>query len=108
MSEAPNSRTGLAVAEVQRPDLILMDVMMEERTEGFFALQQLRRSPALMHIPVFVVSSIYSSIPGFGIDPSHSWLRHDDFIAKPVDLTALLARIETRLAAAPAHAGACA
>ena len=67
MSEAPNSRTGLAVAEVLRPDLILMDVMMEERTEGFFALQQLRRSPALMHIPVFVVSSIYSSIPGFGI-----------------------------------------
>lgn len=104
--EAKNGREGLRSAIAQRPDLILMDVMMEERTEGFFTLQQLRRTAGLEHTPVFVVSSIYSNVPGFGIDPAHSWLRHDDFIAKPVDMSALLERIEGRLGAATSGTGA--
>lgn len=99
VEEAPNGREGLRMAVAHRPDLILMDVMMEERTEGFFTLQQIRRTPGLEHTPVFVVSSIYSNVPGFGIDPAHSWLRHDEFIAKPIDLADLVDRIESRLAA---------
>lgn len=99
VEEAPNGREGLRMAVAHRPDLILMDVMMEERTEGFFTLQQIRRTAGLEHTPVFVVSSIYSNVPGFGIDPAHSWLRHDEFIAKPIDLASLVDRIESRLAA---------
>jgi CheY-like chemotaxis protein len=99
VEEAPNGREGLRMVVAHRPDLILMDVMMEERTEGFFTLQQIRRTAGLEHTPVFVVSSIYSNVPGFGIDPAHSWLRHDEFIAKPIDVTDLVERIESRLAA---------
>jgi len=106
---APNGREGLRVAGEHNPDLILMDVVMEERTEGFFTLQQLRRTPGLERIPVFVVSSIYSTVPGFTITPDKSWLRHDDFVAKPVDLPRLVELIEGRLAeadtASPAEAG---
>ena len=106
VGEAKNGREGLRLAIAQRPDLILMDVMMEERTEGFFTLQQLRRTAGLEHTPVFVVSSIYSNVPGFGIDPAHSWLRHDDFIPKPVDLGELVERIEARLGAGVPSTGA--
>jgi CheY-like chemotaxis protein len=105
VEEAPNGREGLRMAIAHRPDLILMDVMMEERTEGFFTLQQIRRTSGLEHTPVFVVSSIYSNVPGFGIDPAHSWLRHDEFIAKPIDLADLVERIESRLAAAAVASG---
>jgi DNA-binding response OmpR family regulator len=97
---ARNGREGLALARAQRPDLMLLDVMMEERTEGFFTLQQLRRDPEISELPVFVVSSIYTAVPGFRISPEASWLRQDEFLAKPVDLDGLLARIRSRLATA--------
>ena len=97
---APNGREGLRLAKAEAPDVVLMDVVMDERTEGFFTLQQLRRTPGLEHTPVFVVSSIYTSVPGFGITPEKSWLRHDDFIAKPVDLPRLVELIEARLSQA--------
>jgi DNA-binding response OmpR family regulator len=101
---APNGRDGLRLARSEAPDAILMDVVMEERTEGFFTLQQLRRTRGLEHTPVFVVSSIYTSIPGFSLTPEKSWLRHDDFIAKPVDLPRLVELIEARLGPAGGQA----
>lgn len=96
---ARDAREGLRLARAVRPGLVLMDVMMEERTAGFFAIQELRRDPELAAIPVFVVSSIYSAIPGFRVSPDAGWLRHDGFLAKPVDLDELLARVRERLPA---------
>ena len=94
---ARDGREGVAMARLHRPDLVLMDVIMEERTAGFFAIQELRRDPVLAAIPVFVVSSLYDAIPGFRVTPGAGWLRHDLFLAKPVDLDELLARVRARL-----------
>ena len=66
---ASNGREGLELAKSARPDLILLDVMMDERTEGFFTLQQIRRFPALRDTPVIVVSSIYTDQPSFRVNP---------------------------------------
>ncbi len=35
---ASNGRDGLQLAKTLQPDLILLDIMMSERTEGFFVL----------------------------------------------------------------------
>jgi DNA-binding response OmpR family regulator len=108
VSQARSGREGLRQALVEHPDLILMDVMMGERTEGLFAVQQLRRMPELSGVPVFIVTSLYASVPGFRIEPSAQWLAHDAFFAKPLDLPFLLDAIRTRLelpAAAPAGGG---
>lgn len=100
---ARSGAEGVRLARSERPDLVLMDVMMEERTAGFFAIQEMRRDPALESVPIFVVSSIYSAIPGFRVSPEAGWLRHDGFLAKPVDFDELLARVRERL---PVGAGA--
>jgi CheY-like chemotaxis protein len=97
--QAYSGADGLRLARLERPDLILMDVIMEERTAGFFAVQELRRDPSLDGVPIFVVSSLYSAVPQFRIEPSRGWLSHDTFFPKPVDLDELLQAIETRLAA---------
>ncbi len=99
VQRARSAREGLQAVRRDPPDLVLMDVMMEERTAGFFALQEMRRDPQLAAIPVFVVSSIYSAIPGFRVSPDAGWLRHDGFLAKPVDPDELLRRIRERLGA---------
>jgi CheY-like chemotaxis protein len=91
--EAGNGREGLRLAMAERPDLILMDIVMTERTEGFFTIQQIRDTEEIKDTPVFVVSSLYTQVPGFSILPERDWLEHDEFFPKPVDMPALLAAI---------------
>jgi CheY-like chemotaxis protein len=100
---ASNGREGLDVARATAPDLILLDVMMDERTDGFFTLQAIRRTPALAETPVIVVSSIYTDQPSFRVDPQAGWLPASLFLPKPVDPVRLLDE-SARLLGAAAHA----
>jgi DNA-binding response OmpR family regulator len=104
--QAENGARGLRMAKRERPDLVIMDIIMDERTEGFFAIQELRRSPGMSGVPVFVLSSIYSRIEDFTIAPERAWLEHDEFLAKPVNLNALLSRIRRRLESEEESGGA--
>jgi CheY-like chemotaxis protein len=97
---AINGREGLQLARASQPDLILLDVMMSERTEGFFILQEMRRIPALKKTPVIVISSIYTDEPAFRVSADAGWLPADLFLAKPVDPAQLLAEVK-RLTAGP-------
>ncbi len=95
--QAFDGREGLKLARMERPDLIVMDVIMNERTEGFFTVQEMRREASLDGVPIFVASSLYAQVPDFRVEPDRGWLAHDEFFAKPVDLDEFLARIEARL-----------
>jgi DNA-binding response OmpR family regulator len=88
-----NGRDGLRLARTIRPDLILLDVMMTERTEGFFMLQEARRIPELSQTPVIVISSIYADQPIFRVSPEAGWLPANLFLPKPVDPARLLAEV---------------
>jgi CheY-like chemotaxis protein len=90
VQSAVNGRDGLQLAKTCQPDLILLDIMMTERTEGFFALQEMRRIPALKETPVIVISSIYSEEPVFRVSPEAGWLPANLFLPKPVDPARLL------------------
>jgi two-component system alkaline phosphatase synthesis response regulator PhoP len=104
--KAYDGQEGIRVAKTERPDLILMDIMMNERTEGFFAIHEIRRDPALRQVPIFVVSSLCTRLPDFEIPLSGGWLEHDMFFSKPVDTGQLLSRIRQRIGNAPVKAPA--
>jgi CheY-like chemotaxis protein len=91
---AADGREGVRLAVAARPDVIVMDIMMNERTEGLFAAQSIRRTPALADSAVIMVSSLYADAAGFSISPEREWMGHDEFVAKPVDLPRLLERIQ--------------
>jgi CheY-like chemotaxis protein len=99
VSQAYSGYEGLKQARLEAPDLILMDIMMEERTEGFFTVQQLRRDEGLSEIPIVVVTSLYEEAGGLAIEPERGWVAHDALLAKPLDLDALLRTVNDRLAA---------
>ena len=54
--EATSAREGIAVAEQQIPDLILMDINMPEM-DGLTATVHLRQNPALSHIPIIALTA---------------------------------------------------
>ncbi|WP_137173276.1 response regulator [Massilia sp. HP4] len=56
---AMSADEGLALAVSQRPDAVLLDVRLPDRS-GLTVLQQLKDNPSTRHIPVHVISSIES------------------------------------------------
>jgi CheY-like chemotaxis protein len=95
--KAQNGRDGLRLARMERPDLILMDIVMDERTEGFFTIQEMRRQEELKCVPIFVLSSLYAQMRDFGSPPNPAWMAHDEFLSKPVDMPRLLEKIQQRI-----------
>jgi len=94
---ASNGDEGLRKAREEKPDLILLDVIMPVKN-GFSAAEQLKRDPELAKIPTlmltaFAVKGVQSSIPvsrGFALET-------EDYIDKPVSPEELLARVERYL-----------
>jgi CheY-like chemotaxis protein len=79
--EAADGRVMLEIMARERPDLVLMDVMMPG-VDGREAYRQLRSRPEHSDIPVVMMSA---AVPAHGLDPSIA-----GFMAKPFDLTQLI------------------
>lgn len=55
---AKNKVEALKTLENYKPELILMDVMMDSDQEGFEVVQELKNNPSLNHIPVILISGV--------------------------------------------------
>ena len=89
---ANDARGGLAAIERHRPDLVLLDVMMP-RVDGFELCRQLRASPLTAALPVvFLTAKSLSADRIQGLSAGA-----DDYIAKPFDVTELVARVKATL-----------
>ena len=92
VSSADSAESGIEAAKSQRPDLILMDVIMPGMN-GFQATRTLSRDEATAHIPILIVTTK-------SMETDRVWgLRQGakDFVTKPVSEKELLVRIQTLL-----------
>ena len=90
--EAENGRVGLALAQREKPDLVLCDVMMPE-LDGHGVLQALQQNAELATIPfIFLTAKGEKDDLRSGMD-----LGADDYLTKPVANAELIRAIETRL-----------
>jgi CheY-like chemotaxis protein len=82
----------------QVPDLILLDIMMAEPTEGFHLGYKLREDPVYSQIPIIIVSGI-SEKTGFDFskEKQTDYIKADEFLDKPVSPQTLLSKIATLL-----------
>ena len=58
---AMNGKTGLEKAEVEQPDLIILDVIMQEK-DGVSACKELKSNPKCKHIPIIIVTAVAEAI----------------------------------------------
>jgi Response regulator containing CheY-like receiver, AAA-type ATPase, and DNA-binding domains len=81
-----------------RPDLAVLDLMMDEKDAGFVLCNQLKRLYA--NLPVIIVSNV-TPITGLDFRPrnqeEHSWVRADAMLAKPVTAERLRGEISRLL-----------
>jgi len=91
---ARSGEQGMKLVEEQRPDLILLDVMMEKLTTGFHIGYELRKHPEHKSIPIIIISSI-GEATGFDIaaERETDYIAADEFLEKPVKPEVLLKRV---------------
>jgi len=96
--KAYNGQAGLELASKERPDLMILDVMMAHDTEGFEVSRKLPKTPELKGMPVIMVTGITSekNLP-FKFEPDETWLPVDVIFEKPVAPEKLLKEIKKRL-----------
>lgn len=89
---ATNGMDGLALAEEEQPDLIILDLMMPEM-DGFEVLEQLKANEKTGEIPVIVVSAISEK------DKVKDALTRgiDYYIIKPFDYNDLVSKVRLAL-----------
>ena len=90
--EAEDGARGVAAAEAQRPDLILMDIQLP-LVDGYEATRRIKANPALRTIPILVVTSYALS----GDEDKARAAGCDGYITKPYSPRQLLAKVQEHL-----------
>ncbi|HEY9649363.1 MAG TPA: hybrid sensor histidine kinase/response regulator [Coleofasciculaceae cyanobacterium] len=89
---AGDGKSGVELAQIHRPDLIICDVMMPE-LDGFGVLSSLQSSPDTATIPfIFLTAKAENKDLRQGMS-----LGADDYLTKPFSITELLQAISTRM-----------
>jgi CheY-like chemotaxis protein len=86
---AYSGRQCLAEVAARRPDVIILDMVMESRDDGFEVSRELRNSEHTKGIPLIMITSVNDRIP-FHLEPDRTWLPVDALLEKPVEPQLLL------------------
>jgi len=93
----------IEAVETQRPDLIVLDVMMPDATEGFHVVWRLRNraDEYYQRVPIVMLTAIHQRTPlrfypdsGDGTYAAGEYLPVQGFVDKPVDAGALVAEVQ--------------
>ena len=90
---ASNGTQGLEKAMEDRPDLILLDVMMPDM-DGYEVARRLRKNPATVTVPILMFTAktqLDDKVAGFEVGA-------DDYLTKPTHPTELQAHVKALLA----------
>ncbi len=95
---APNGKEGFAIAQKQMPDLILLDVMMTNKTEGFDTARLFKDDEKTKNIPVILVTGIKNDMQlAYDFKPDEEWLPVKAIVEKPINPEALIKVIEENI-----------
>ena len=95
--------SGYALAVREKPDLMILDVMMATHTEGFEVSRKIPQTPELRGMPVLLLTGIRRALQlPFRVEPDSTWLPVDSVLEKPIPPETLLEEVRKRLARRPA------
>lgn len=107
VTTASSREGGMAAVQRVQPELLVLDVMMDQPDDGIAMAQDLRRQGFTG--PILMLTSL-SKVAGFTYDKDSDVLPVNEFVQKPIDPQALTAKVRELLsqrkeATGGAHAG---
>ena len=99
VSQAKDGEEGMGKIKEERPDLIVMDVMMNTLSEGFVLSRELKNDLRYKHIPILMVTAVKerTGIDFEGAAGDDTWLPVEGFLNKPIKPEVLLNKVKTLL-----------
>lgn len=91
--EAVNGARALGMMRQDRPDLLLLDVMMSTTLEGLDVCREMRSDPSLKDVPIVMISSIATSEHA-AVFPDDEPIPIDAWISKPIQPDVLLKTVK--------------
>lgn len=90
---------GIQRVQLDKPDLILLDLMIERHDTGFTVAKTIKADPATRDIPIIMVSAV-RDVTGFDFnqDRDGHWMKTDAFLEKPYNPEEVLKKISEMLA----------
>ena len=92
---ASNREEGMKAIEEENPDLIILDVMMEQADDGIAMAQELRRQGC--ETPILMLTSV-GKVTGFTYDEDQEMVPVDAFFEKPIEPDLLVKKVNELLA----------
>ncbi len=92
---------GIKQAREDKPDLVILDLLMQSRTEGFAVSRKLAASPEFKGIPVMLLTGVRKAfhLP-FALEPDPKWLPVTKVLEKPLPAGRLLRAVADAIGAA--------
>ena len=96
--DAQEGQKGLEILKKEKPDLLILDVMMGTLDEGFHIAYQIRNDEEIKDIPILMVTAVGAQT-GFEFDMQRDedFLPVNEFIEKPVNPQVLLDAVKRNL-----------
>ncbi|MFA6449880.1 MAG: response regulator [bacterium] len=97
---ASNGKDGLEKVKAEKPNLVLLDVMMTSKDEGFQVSYAMKADPEMKDIPIVIISSV-SQVTGFDFskEKDGAFIPVDEFVEKPVKPKQLIDIVRKNLGA---------
>lgn len=87
---------GMKALEAEHPDLLILDVIMEQPDDGISMAQDIRRQG--LKIPILMLTSM-SKVTGLDYGKDEDMVPVNEFVEKPVKAETLLAKVQALLGA---------
>jgi two-component system alkaline phosphatase synthesis response regulator PhoP len=96
--DAQDGKKGLQKIKDEKPDLVLLDVMMGTQDEGFHVAYQIRNQEGSADIPIIMLTAVGQET-GFTFDKEkdEDYLPVDEFIEKPINPDKLIELVKNNL-----------
>lgn len=88
---AANGDEGLERVSEDRPDLVILDIIMQTVLDGLHVSQRMAESDEDKDIPILMVTSI-ANTDYASLFPTDEYIHIDDFVSKPIAPDKLLAK----------------
>jgi two-component system alkaline phosphatase synthesis response regulator PhoP len=93
-----DGKEGYRKIKEEKPDIIILDVMMTTPDEGFQITRKIRNDPEISALPIVMVTSV-GKVTGFKYDPDRDreLLPVDEYLEKPISPDELIGAVERAL-----------
>jgi CheY-like chemotaxis protein len=90
-----NSRDVLSKLREKKFDLLILDLMMEEKDSGFTLAYAVREDAALAHLHILMLTSAEEKTGfSFQFSKDKEWMKVDDYASKPLRPAELIHKVE--------------